>query len=375
MGKVTERIFGLDFIRAFATLLVIASHGALLFPEYNNLITDALQLAGVFGVEMFYILSGFLIGGILLDLLKKEKFNFSVVRYFWTRRWFRTLPLYFLILFINIIILKVSSGEFPNQLWKYFFFMQNATIKQPFFFPESWSLTIEEYSYVLAPLLVLWYLMIIKDRSKAFLLATTSAIMLCICSKLVYYSIHVNSYENLIIWNASLKGVMIYRLDSIFYGFLVAYVFKKFPQIFKNYKNHLLICGIILFTIVYGIMILSKFQVNGFKFFWNVLYLPFNSIAFAFCIPYMYYLPKPTVLLKDLIQNISVYSYSIYLLHYSLILSFMVKYLPLTRFSVVQKWVMVLLYVILSYVLSSYMYKYFEKPMMDLRDNRFFKKH
>ncbi|MFD0964132.1 acyltransferase family protein [Pseudofulvibacter geojedonensis] len=369
-----DRIFGLDFIRAFATILVIASHGALLFPGYNNLVTDALQLLGVFGVEMFYVLSGFLIGGILLKLLDKNSLTIHTVKYFWVRRWFRTLPLYFLILLINIVKSIIFSEALPGQLWKYFFFLQNFNHKQSYFFPESWSLTVEEFSYVFAPLLILVLIKLVRDRAKAFLLASIFAIVFFIGVKLSYYFSNVHNYEDLIIWNASLKGVVVYRLDSIFYGFLMAYLFNKHIRIFKRYKMYMLLFGMVLFFLIYGIMIVTKFQITGVKFFWNVLYLPLNSIAIASCLPFIYYLSKPNVMLKNLIQNISMYSYSIYLIHYSLILSFMVKYLPLNSFSIIQKWALLLLYTILSYLLSSYMYKYFEKPMMDLRDKPIFKK-
>ena len=368
-----ERIYGLDAMRTFASILVLASHGALLFPGYNNILTDSLQIIGVFGVEMFFILSGFLIGGILINLLETTQFNFLTLKYFWFRRWFRTIPLYFLMLIINILIVLTFSGELPNQLWKYFFFLQNFVDSQSFLFSESWSLTIEEYSYLLAPLLILVCSAFIKKRSKIFLTATLIAIVFFIAVKTSYYVKNLDLIENLIVWNANLKGVLIYRLDTIFYGFLAAYIFKYHNSVFKNSRKLFLIVGIVLFGSIYGLMVFSKFQMNGFKLFWNVAYLPLNSLAIAFCMPFIYYLPKPNQIIKNWVEKVSIYSYSIYLIHYSVVITLILKLLPVASFSLSQKVCLAFMYLVVTYFLSSISYRYFEKPMMDLRDKPIFK--
>lgn len=374
MSEQKKRVFGLDAMRTFASILVLVSHGALLFPGYNNVLTDSLQILGVFGVEMFFILSGFLIGGILIDLLKTTKFNLSTLKYFWIRRWFRTIPLYFLLLILNILLVYLFNNPLPKQLWKYFFFLQNFIEKQSFFFRESWSLTIEEYSYLLAPLLILLCSLIIKDKVKSFLFATVSAILFFIGVKINYYLVNLSSLENLIHWNSNLKGVLIYRLDTIFYGFLAAYLYKVKREYFYSKKNQLLFLGLVLFGLIYGTMLVSKFQMEGFKFFWNVIYLPLNSLAIAFCIPYIYYLSKPFKLLENWIEKISIYSYSIYLIHYSIVLTLLTNFLPIKNYSIYQKFILFIIYLIITYLLSFVSYKYFEKPMMDIRDKPFFRK-
>jgi len=107
-----NRIFGLDVIRALAILLVLCSHSTLLlFPNQKHILLTVIQFFGTVGVDLFFVLSGFLIGTIILKQVHKGQTKFKDFCYFWVRRWFRTLPNYFLILLINIALLFVLKGE------------------------------------------------------------------------------------------------------------------------------------------------------------------------------------------------------------------------------------------------------------------------
>lgn len=368
-----QRVFGLDLMRVIAISLVVASHGAIIFYEYNNIFTDFLQIAGVVGVEVFFVLSGFLIGNILFDLLHKETFSFKSIKYFWIRRWFRTLPLYFLVLIMAIGKEFLFSGVLPTGLWKYFVFLQNFNASQSSFFSVSWSLTIEEYSYLLAPIILLLFKYLIGNKRLVFLFSSLALITLFILTKYQYYLSNLFLESSLNEWNSNLKGVMLYRLDSIFYGFLVVYLYKVFPKIFKEKRFVFLLLGIVLFVVIYGLMLLSKFKVQGFELFWNLWYLPLNSVAIAFGLPFLYYLKVSSGFLQSLIKKISLYSYAIYLLHYTLILSVMMLLLPISNFSFAQKLFILVVYLLSSYYLSSVVYRYYEKPMTNLRDNPIFK--
>ena len=90
-----ERIYGLDILRAFAILFVVAGHGEVLLPRQLKSINDFFVFDGV---SIFFVLSGFLIGGILIKILEKNQITINLLFEFWIRRWFRTLPNYFLIL-------------------------------------------------------------------------------------------------------------------------------------------------------------------------------------------------------------------------------------------------------------------------------------
>ena len=99
-----NRIFGLDIMRATAILMVVFSHVLWILPIRKNLVSEVLSLSGLLGVEIFFVLSGFLIGRIIFNSFVNGKFTIKEVSYFWIRRWFRTLPNYYLIRKYNILI-------------------------------------------------------------------------------------------------------------------------------------------------------------------------------------------------------------------------------------------------------------------------------
>ena len=155
MLKESQRIFGLDVVRALAISLVLLSHCTLLvFPNMGNGIIDVIRGLGAFGVDIFFVLSGYLIGGIILKMIENGQTSFKDLLRFWRRRWFRTLPNYFLILIINIAIgLSIGVMDFKGT-FSYFLFLQNFTAPHPDFFTEAWSLSIEEYAYLFFPLML-----------------------------------------------------------------------------------------------------------------------------------------------------------------------------------------------------------------------------
>src|ERR1700730_16180708 len=97
----TDRVFGLDLLRAAAIMSVICAHGfVVLYPHLVGVL-GIFGHGGFYGVELFFVLSGFLIGQILIrqgPALDRA----ANVAVFYVRRWFRTLPLFFLFLAINV---------------------------------------------------------------------------------------------------------------------------------------------------------------------------------------------------------------------------------------------------------------------------------
>ena len=74
-----KRVFGLDLMRAVAILLVIFSHVSWIVPNAQGFIPDIMGIAGVLGVEIFFVLSGFLIGRIIYKLFTSDQFSFKTV--------------------------------------------------------------------------------------------------------------------------------------------------------------------------------------------------------------------------------------------------------------------------------------------------------
>ena len=162
MHNYPTRNFGLDVIRATAILLVVLSHCTYILPEFNPTLTDGIRLLGATGVDIFFVLSGYLIGDILIRKLNSDKRNFNELLRFWKRRWFRTLPNYFVVLLLNIILVLLLDKTIVENIWLYIPFFQNLTTPHPDFFTEAWSLSIEEYAYLILPLIIYSALFVFK---------------------------------------------------------------------------------------------------------------------------------------------------------------------------------------------------------------------
>ena len=173
------RVFGLDLMRAMAISMVLCSHILWIYNPNDGIIRQLFALFGFLGVEFFFVLSGFLIGRILYKIYTKDDFTIKSALGFLKRRWFRTLPNYFLVLIINIII-TISLGYSIPKLGTYFIFLQNGFSKMPPFFPESWSLAVEEWAYIVLPVSLLLFSFLVKPKNKKlfFLIITLALIAL-----------------------------------------------------------------------------------------------------------------------------------------------------------------------------------------------------
>ena len=368
-NKKQSRIFGLDFMRATAILMVLFGHCLWIFPVNNNVFHQLFELAGFLGVEIFFVLSGFLIGKILFQLYNKDNFNFSSVLFFLKRRWFRTLPNYFLILIINIGLTYII-GYSIDSAWKYFLFLQNFNHSMLPFFPESWSLSVEEFAYLILPifLLLINYRNNQKNKSFIFFISVVLLIVFFISNKIWYNYVTTNT--TLIQWNISLKAVVIYRLDSIYIGVLYSWFYINYYSFWKKIKNLSFFVGTLLFLFLFVGIGYFKLMIETYSWFWNVFYLPLVSMAVACFLPFLSEWKNEKTFIKKPIAFISLISYSIYLLHYSIILQIMKYYFPVRSQETSTLFLYTSFYIFITITLSYLLFRFYEKPMMDLRDSK-----
>jgi peptidoglycan/LPS O-acetylase OafA/YrhL len=155
------RLPEIDGLRGIAIWLVLCGHYFVF--EYSTALRDvsplAFNLCSKFswGVDLFFVISGFLIGGILLE----HRHSVALLRTFYLRRALRIWPLYFLI--VLLLIGPMYGMGFPAQpryvpYWSYLLFGQNIWMSAGFWalfaFGPLWSIAVEEQFYVLAPLFV-----------------------------------------------------------------------------------------------------------------------------------------------------------------------------------------------------------------------------
>jgi peptidoglycan/LPS O-acetylase OafA/YrhL len=363
----TPRVFGLDVMRVVAIVLVLIGHTLWIFPSANSLIGQLLTVFGFLGVEVFFVLSGFLIGSILYDLFVKEHFGFKQMFQFLKRRWLRTLPNYYLILIVNIVIASLIHQS-TQGVWRYFFFLQNGVCPMPFFFPESWSLSVEEYAYVILPLALVLVVkgLPLQNRNQQFLLVVICLLIFFFCTKLYYHYTTTNT--TLLQWNLSLKAVVMYRVDAILMGVLFAWFAKQSLHFWQKIKFPSLVVALLIFILIFIGVGYFQWLIQGYPLFWNVFYLPIISFGIALCLPWLSQWKTTTLPLAFIVQKISILSYSVYLIHYSLVLQLMKYFFPTEGFSTTILWIYTLLYISITFMFSHLLYRFFEKPIMDLRD-------
>jgi peptidoglycan/LPS O-acetylase OafA/YrhL len=145
-----ERQPGLDLLRAFAIIVVVIYHAGIMgFPMPGRV-----HRWGWIGVDLFFVLSGYLIGGqLLVPLARNEQIN---LKRFFARRALRIMPAYFVVLAIYFLL--PSWREYPEMsqpLWKFLLSIQNIALHGGTAFSHAWSLAIEDQFYLALPFILL----------------------------------------------------------------------------------------------------------------------------------------------------------------------------------------------------------------------------
>jgi peptidoglycan/LPS O-acetylase OafA/YrhL len=354
----SHRVFGLDIFRAIAITTEVIAHGGGFMD--NTCLSNFPYIPMVNGVDWFFVLSGFLIGNILLKIINRtEKTGLGDIFQFWKRRWFRTLPNYYLILLVNYLIIKdhIIHADLSQFNWKFLFFLQNFSSEFMGFFWESWSLAVEEWFYIITPLLLLIFLQFLTPK-KSFLLVTCLMIALPFLYRI---SIRTASIDDF--WlEVKVTKVVITRLDSIAFGLLSSWVFYYFNDYWVRYRIHFFAAGILLtiFTLNY--------HPEAASFYRQVIHYSMVPFSAMLLFPYMESIKTGRGIVGRIITHISKISYSMYLVNLAVVSEVIKTNFPPTSQS--DGIIKYLLYWIIVIAVSTLLYKYFEKPVMNLRDKR-----
>src|SRR3954468_12026426 len=142
MSATKNTINGLDHLRALAIVLVLLYHYCKLFPHPQW--TETLGSFGWVGVDLFFVLSGYLIAS---QLFKGIKENAKVdLKAFYIKRFFRIIPAYLAVLLLYFSVSDFKEFGTLAPLWKYLTFTQNLglDLRTQRAFSHAWSLCIEE---------------------------------------------------------------------------------------------------------------------------------------------------------------------------------------------------------------------------------------
>ena len=154
-GRSPARNSGLDTLRALAIVLVFMNH-YMIFVSFSPTFGWMSQI-GWTGVDLFFALSGYLIGNQILSGIRRQQNGperFSLPR-FYARRFLRTLPNFYFVLALYALWPFWRGDSVLPPLWKFITFTQNIQLMPGTAFSHAWSLCVEEQFYVLLPAIAL----------------------------------------------------------------------------------------------------------------------------------------------------------------------------------------------------------------------------
>ena len=235
MRRDESRMAGLDILRGVAILLVLFIHVNEVQKERAGSLGPAiryLQLIGPTGVNLFFVLSGFLVGGLLLKELRER--NEMDVRRFLIRRGFRIWPAYFVFLGYLFFRLTFRDGQSPGttftQLLPSLFHFQNY-----FGSPRThtWSLAVEEHFYILLPAFLV--LLTYRKRPSSISLRAIPAITIAVCVACAvarFFASRSGAH-----WYVPRYATHL-RLDSLMFGVMLAYFYHFKPSRLEFARVH-----------------------------------------------------------------------------------------------------------------------------------------
>ncbi|TYA71547.1 acyltransferase family protein [Seonamhaeicola marinus] len=304
------RLRQLDFLRGIAIILVLIRHS-----HINRFLVNM----GWIGVDLFFVLSGFLVSGLLFKEYKKhEKLN---IKRFLIRRGFKIYPLFY-ITSIPYVFLKIFDNNFSIiHLLGDLFFLQNYVSNWGYLYAAGWSLAVEEHFYFgIAIVLFItsksfWFKQSLKKKS-CFFDAIVISILITIA---LIFSIRLLS--NLYLYSDTKNFTLTHlRIDSLLTGVLLSYLYNFKFEIIKEFylKNYRLLLTISFLCLIWTPFInpVSSFFVKTLGF--SMLYLSFFIILLSFVIDSEINQKLDSAfssVVVSAISKIGISSYSIYIIH------------------------------------------------------------
>ena len=354
MGKKRRYITGLDGIRAIAVIMVLSYHLKL-----------SLFKSGFLGVTVFFVLSGYLITGILISEVEEE--GTIDLKNFWLRRIRRLVPavmsmavvIIFVSAVVNRIIFTKGCKDFLasvlgfNNWWQIFnkvSYFEAAGVPSPF--THCWSLAIETQFYLIYPLILLGIYKLVKSRgagrAKRGLLFAGVTLLLALISVILM----------IVLFDPQQDASRVYygtdtRAFSLLFGALLAILweYRMVPRRLSASVN------MVLGSVSFAALLVMTIAINGSSNFW---YRGGQFVGTILTVLMVYAVSGRKTWLSRFLSNpvlkwIGDRSYSIYLWHYPIIL--------LISKGIKASWWITLIEIVLSVVLAELSYRFIETPI------------
>ena len=319
----------LDVLRGIAVLLVLLDHYATIIASANPIFETLGR-----GVDLFFVLSGFLISGLLFSEFKATR-TLNLQR-FWIRRGFKIYPAFYTFILATIIfpIVRMPGPIFLNEA----LFLQGYTRH---FWIHTWSLAVEEHFYFALPLLLLLLIKLFPRRENPFyLLPSLSILLSALC---LYLRVLASRH------GGELGTPTHLRIDALFVGVALGYFWHFDHASFRDAnRSWVFVIGIFF---AFALLVMPVF-----------LQMTFAYLAFSFIVAWTVSQPQRSGYLGRPIAFVGRHSYSIYLWH-AVVVIWSAR-LP-------AKWFRFPLYVCAAILIGVIMSKLVEFPALHIRDKYF----
>ncbi len=370
-----SRIPELDGVRGVAILMVVGLH-YIRFPQESSAwfikLSSAVVMFGWSGVDLFFVLSGFLIGGILMD--NRNASNYF--RTFYVRRACRIFPLYFFWLALYYVLPLILPRGFPGYSecfgweishfpkWGYIFYLQNfyaaATSNMgPLWMAATWSLAVEEQFYLVLPA-VLW---IILPRKPLPILIVLIALVPAF--RIYMYLFH-SSYLLFLLFPC--------RADSLLLGVLCAYLLRQESVYTWLLRNKMALYALFLCLLLPIGYLISLGYGNGIKRVLDSFELGsfgFTAIALFYACFIMIALVDKTGIIARLLRirllrHFGSIAYGIYLIHLAIrgIVGELILGAGASGSSILLQDLVAIPAFLATWLLAVMSWKYFERPIV-----------
>ncbi|MFM7768077.1 MAG: acyltransferase family protein [Bacteroidota bacterium] len=301
-----SRSQGLDFLRGIAIILVMLRHQS---------INDFSYHIGWIGVDLFFVLSGFLVAGILFK--EQHETGKTNVGRFLIRRGLKIYPVYY-IFYLPYLWIATHPLDL-NLVLADLFFIQNYINGWGYAYPASWSLAVEEHFYMALALSFMFYCTLsfqikkLLSSTRNFIAFCTFIFVACLLMRISSNTINPDDFAR----NQTLTHL---RIDSLMAGVLLAYLhlfhFESLMGFVRKYK---LLLGIISILLLSWTPYLDA-QTSVFVRTWGftMLYIAFSFVLLLVLSVESNHKPEVTgwwKIFKKQIAKIGIASYSIYVIH------------------------------------------------------------
>lgn len=300
-------------MRTLAILLVFLFHYGNIFPHPQW--TNTLGKFGWTGVDLFFVLSGYLIASQLFQQVEIRKT--VLLKPFFLKRFFRILPAYIVVVNIYFLFPYVHEREALAPLWKYLTFTQNLglDLRTQGTFSHAWSLCIEEHFYLLLPF-ILYALVYFKAMKRSYWLLVFFFLAVFF-TRLYCYEILLKPEEESdfygVLWLKWIYYPTYCRLDGLLIGVGIAALLQYKPTLSKRILQHgnkLLLLSILILAGAY-LLCLDEQSFEASIFGFPVVSIGYGVMVLSAlsCTSFLYSFQSYVT------TKVAAFSYGIYLVH------------------------------------------------------------